>query len=42
MSKIKKTNKKLKDIEKQYKKTASKKILIICIIALFLLLASSF
>ena len=39
MSKIKKTNKKIKDLEKQYKKTATKKIFIICMIALFLLLA---
>ena len=39
MSKTKKTNKKLKDIEKQYKKTATKRIFLICMVALFLLLA---
>lgn len=39
MRKIKKTNKKIKDIEKQYKKTASKKIVIAGIIATLLFVA---
>lgn len=39
MGNIKKGNKKIKDIEKQYKKLASKKILIFCIFSAILLLA---
>ena len=39
MGNIKKGNKKIKDIEKQYKKLASKKILIFCILSAILLLA---